>query len=150
MKYEYIDHTADLKVKAYGKTLEEAFANVVIGGFDFLTPTSKIKKKIEKKIIVSAKRVESLLYDFIEELLFLLDTEGFMISSFKDMNIKEVKKKGAVNFSLQCIALGDSYKNYEVKGDIKAITYSEMSIRKEKAIGGKGKDGFVVEVVFDI
>lgn len=139
MKYQYIDHTADLKVKAHGKTLEEAFANAAIGGFDFLTPTSKVKKKIEKKLSITSKRIESLLYDFLEELLFLLDTEGFLINSFKEMKIKE--EDG--NFSLQCIARGDNYKSYSVKGDIKAVTYSEMEIKKEK-------DGFIVIVVLDI
>ena len=139
MRYEYLKHTADLKVKAYGKTLEEAFANVAIGGFDFLTPTSKVQKKVEKKISITAKRVESLLYDFLEELLFLLDTDSFMINSFRDMKIKQEKD----SFSLECTALGDNYKNYHVKGDIKAITYSEMEIKKEN-------DGFIVIVVLDI
>jgi SHS2 domain-containing protein len=142
MKYEYINHTADLKVRAYGKTLEEAFANAAIGGFDFLTDTSRIKKKTEKKIIIKSKRIEALLYDFIGQLLFLLDTEGFMISSFKEMKIKQAKD-AKDEFELKCTALGDNYKNYEVKGDIKAITYSEMKIHKEKP-------GFVVEVVLDI
>ncbi|MBN2052684.1 archease [Candidatus Woesearchaeota archaeon] len=149
--YEYIDHTADLKVRAHGKTLEEAFENVVIGGFDFLTDTTKIKKKIDKKISLTAKRVESLLYDFIEELLFLLDTEGFLVAGFKDFKIKEKDERVKGNegekasFSLQCTALGDDYKNYKqnIKGDIKAITYSEMKVAKEKS-------GFVIEVVFDI
>lgn len=139
MKYEYINHTADLKVRAYGKTLEEAFTNAAIGGFDFLTDTSKIKKKIEKKISIKSKRIEALLYDFIEELLFLLDTEAFIISGFKDMKIKQEKNK----FELTAVAQGDNYKNYEVKGDIKSITYSEMKIHKEKA-------GFVIDVVLDI
>jgi len=139
MKYKYIDHTADLKVRAYGKTLEEAFANAAIGGFDFLTDTTKIKKKTEKKISIKSKRLEALLYDFLEELLFLLDTESFIISDFKDMKIKQAKDK----FELTCVAQGDSYKNYDVKGDIKAITYSEMLIKKEKT-------GFVIEAVFDI
>jgi SHS2 domain-containing protein len=143
MKYEYLKHTADLKVRAYGKTLEEAFANVAIGGFDFLTDTAKIKKKVEKKISITSKRLESLLYDFIEELLFLLDTEGFIISGFKDMKIAEGKDKDKGNYSLKCVALGDSYKSYQVKGDIKAITYSEMSIKKEK-------NGFEVIVILDI
>jgi SHS2 domain-containing protein len=139
MKYEYLKHTADLKVRAYGKTLEEAFANAAIGGFDFLTDTEKIKKKIEKKISIKSKRIEALLYDFIEQLLFLLDTEGFIISTFKDMKIKQAKDK----FELKCIALGDNYKNYEVKGDIKAITYSEMKIEQDK-----GK--ITIQLVFDI
>jgi len=142
MKYEYLTHTADLKVKAYGKTLEEAFANLAIGAFDFLTDTSKVKKKIEKRISKRAKRLEALLYDFIEELLFLLDTEGFIISDFKDMKIKQAKD----SCELECTAVGDNYKNYEIKGDIKAITYSEMEIKKEK----EKKDGFVLVAVFDI
>jgi SHS2 domain-containing protein len=139
MKYKYIDHTADLKVRAYGKTLEEAFANAAIGGFDFLTDTSKIKKKTEKKISIKSKRIEALLYDFIEQLLFLLDTEGFIISGFKDMKIKQAKD----DFELKCTALGDNYKNYEVKGDIKAITYSEMKIEQEKS-------KVIIQLVFDI
>nr|MCK4929639.1 archease [Nanoarchaeota archaeon] len=55
------------------------------------------------------------------------------------MKIKQEKN----NYSLQCIALGDNYKNYEVKGNIKSVTYSEMLIKKEEK-------GFVVEVVLDI
>ena len=139
MKYEYLKHTADLKVRAYGKTLEEAFANAAIGGFDFLTDTTKIKKKTAKKISIKSKRLEALLYDFIEQLLFLLDTESFIISDFKDIKIKQAKDK----FELKCIALGDSYKNYEIKGDIKAITYSEMKIEQKN-------NQIIIQLVFDI
>jgi SHS2 domain-containing protein len=139
MNYEYLDHTADLKIRAYGKTLEEAFVNVALGAFNFLTDTSKVKKQAEHRISLKAERIESLLYDFMEELLFLLDTEGLLVSGFKEMKIRREKDK----FLLQCAALGDNYKSYKVKGDIKAVTYSEMSISKEK-------DGFVIQVVFDI
>lgn len=139
MKYEYLDHTADLKIRAYGNTLEQTFVNTAVAGFDFLTDTKKVKKKIEKKISINTKTIEALLYDFLEQLLFLLDTEGFILSEIKDMKIKQEKN----NYSLQCIALGDNYKNYEVKGNIKSVTYSEMLIKKEEK-------GFVVEVVLDI
>ncbi|MBU1198296.1 MAG: archease [Nanoarchaeota archaeon] len=138
-KYEYLDHTADLKIRAYGKTIEEAFVNTAIGGFDFLTDTKKVKKKIEKNISISANRIESLLYDFLEELLFMLDTDGLITAEIKDLKIQQEKEK----YSLTCIALGDNYKNYDVKGNIKSVTYSEMSIKKEK-------NGFIIEVVLDI
>ncbi|MBW3000528.1 archease [Candidatus Woesearchaeota archaeon] len=155
MRYEYLNHTADLKIRAYGKTLEEAFANVAIAGFGFLTDTKKIKKKIEKKISISTNRLESLLYDFLEQLLFMLDTDGFITAEIKDMKITEEKTseysskmnitedKKNKKFSLQCFALGDNYQNYEVKGNIKSVTYSEMKIEKTK-------DGLIVEVVLDI
>ncbi len=139
MRYKYLDHTADLKIRAYGRTLEQAFINTAIAGFDFLTDTSKMKKRFEKKIMISANRLESLLYDYLEELLYLLDTEGIIFCEIKDMKIKKDNDK----YSLQCTALGDNYKNYDVKGNIKSVTYSEMSVKKEK-------DKVVIEVVLDI
>ncbi|HHE36605.1 MAG TPA: archease [Candidatus Woesearchaeota archaeon] len=139
MRYEYLDHTADLKIRAYGGTLEEAFINTVIGAFDFLTDTSKVERTIKKKISITANRINSLLYDFLEELLFLLDTEGFILAEIKDMRIIE----GEGTFSLSCTALGDKYKRYEVKGNIKSVTYSEMSIKKYQG-------EYVIEVVLDI
>lgn len=138
-RYEYISHTADLKVKAHGKTLEEAFINAAAGGFDFLTGEGKVAKKLEKKISISSKREESLLYDFLEQLLFLLDTECFLFCGAKDAKISR-KKEGLV---FECVAQGDNCRNYTTQGDIKAITYSEMKI--EKVPGG-----FTAQVVFDI
>ncbi len=139
MKYEYLDHTADLKIRAHGSNLEEAFVNTAVAAFDFLTDTSRVAKKLEKKVSIKANRVESLLYDFLEELLFMLDTDGLIVSEIKDLKIIQDKDE----FSLQCSALGDSYKNYEIKGNIKSVTYSEMKIEKTK-------DTYVIEVVLDI
>ena len=60
-KYEFLDHTADLKIRAFGKNLEEAFVNCAIGGFNFLTDTSKIKKKNKHKINITSNHLESLI-----------------------------------------------------------------------------------------
>jgi SHS2 domain-containing protein len=138
-KYEYIDHTADLKVKAYGKTLEEAFVNAAVGGFDFIYDTSKVSRKDERKVVVESKREESLLYDFLEELLFLLDSEKFFFCGAKDIRIT----KGKDGLRLEATVVGDKASGYKTSGDIKAITYSEMKI--EKVAGG-----FTAQVVFDI
>ncbi len=139
MKYEYLDHTADLKIRAYGKNLKEAFINCAIGSFNFLTDTSKVAKKDEHKISLSAKRLESLLYDFLEELLFLLDTKGFILSEIKDLTLSEFEDE----YRLSCHALGDNFKNYDVKGNIKSVTYSEMKIKRKE-------DQIIIEVVLDI
>ena len=70
MDYEYLDHTADAKFRAFGKTLEEAFENCAKATFGILTEKQEIKTNIDKGIKIKAKRLESLLYDFIEELLY--------------------------------------------------------------------------------
>ena len=101
--YEYLEHTADLKVLARGKTLEEAFISAAKGGFDFMYDTDKVKHAVEKKISIKSKRIESLLYDFLEELLFLLDSEKFFFADAKDMKIKIAKDL----CTLECNVLGD-------------------------------------------
>ena len=42
MRYELIDHTADMMVKAYGDTLEECFANAAYALFDQTVDLSNI------------------------------------------------------------------------------------------------------------
>ncbi|MBN1793202.1 archease [Candidatus Woesearchaeota archaeon] len=138
--YVYVDHTADLKVKAWGNTLEKAFENAALGGMDFITDTSKVERKLKKKITISSKRPESLLYDFLEELLFLIDTEGFIFAEAKEMRIA---KNQDGDYEVWCTALGDSYKGYERKGDIKAVTYSDMEISEKDG-------GFEIIVLYDI
>ncbi|MBT4334652.1 archease [archaeon] len=134
-KYEYLSHTADAKFRAFGKTIENAFENSAIAMFDILGKTKKVKSVIEKKININSDNQEALLYDFLEELLFLLDTEGLFLHKITDLVIKEN--------SLTCIIEGDDYKNYDLSGDIKAITYNDMSIKKTN-------NGYEIVVVVDI
>ena len=140
MKYKFLKHTADAKFQAFGKNLEEAFSNAATAMFEIIIKTNKIEKKITKKIILKARDKESLLYKWLEELLFLLDTEFFVLNSVKNMNIKKEEKK----YILKAEITGDTFKEkYERHGAVKAVTYEEMFIKEEK---GKA----TVQVVLDI
>src|SRR3989338_2619855 len=101
--FEFIPHTADVKFLAYGKTLEEAFAHAALATFATMTDIKKVKAKKKKKVSVKAKSKETLLYDFIQELLFLVDTEGFLLSKVDSLIIKEMKSV----LSLTVVLLGD-------------------------------------------
>jgi len=127
MKYKFLEHTADAKFQAYGKSLEEAFSNAALAMFSIMTDTGKVKAKIEKKINVKGDDLKSLLYGFLEELLFLLDSESFILNKIKNIKIKKNKK-----FALSAIATGDKISDkYELHGEVKAVTYSEMEIDKK-------------------
>lgn len=140
MKYKFLEHTADVKFQAFGKTLEEAFSNAAIAMFEVIVKTEKIEKKLTKKIETEATDKESLLYKWLEELLFLLDTEFFMLNSVKNMKIT---KKGE-KYNLKAEVVGDKFKDkYERYGAVKAVTYNEMFVKEKK---GKA----VVQVVLDI
>ncbi len=139
MKYKFLEHTADMKFQAFGKTIEEAFENSALAMFSVMYD-GKVKPVIAKKIKVKGKDFESLLYNFLEELLFLLDSENFFLASCK---VKIDKK----NFELTAELKGDKAENYKFNLDVKAITYNEMFVKKEKL---KGKDKFICQVVLDV
>jgi SHS2 domain-containing protein len=134
-KYKFLEHTADIKFLANGSSLEEAFANSALALVEVMTKKTRIKAKIKKKIEVSGKDDESLLYNFLEEFLFLLDSEGFLLSKVSKIKIKEGKLTAEV--------LGDRAKEYKISQDVKAITYNSMFIKKE------GKK-FIIQVVLDV
>jgi len=136
MKYKYFEHTADIKFQAFGKTLEEAFENSALAMFNAMYGRN-IKEKIKKNIKVSGTDLENLLYNFLEEFLFLMDSEGFFMSSCK-VKIKEGKK-----YELEAEVKGDEAKNYPISLDVKAVTYNSMFVKKEK-------NNWICQVVIDV
>ncbi|MDP6139377.1 MAG: archease [Candidatus Woesearchaeota archaeon] len=137
-KYKFLEHTADTKFQAYGNNMGEAFSNAALAMFSVITDTKKIKKKIKKEIKVKGTDLKSLLYNFLEELLFLLDTNSFLLNKIEKISIKKMKGK----YSLNATVVGDKADNYETSGDIKAVTYNEMEIKEN--------DKVMVQVVLDL
>ncbi len=135
-KYEFLPHTADVKFRAYGKTMEEAFSNAALALTKVITDPSKVEAMVEKKIEVSSEDEKALLYDFLEQFLILLDSESFLLNS-----IKEIKIEGN---SLKAVVVGDTeLEKYETGTHIKAVTYQEMEIKKEKG-------QYMLQVVLDL
>lgn len=133
---KYLEHTADIKFQAIGKTLERAFKNAAVATFKAMYP-EKIKSVKSYKIKVKGRDLESLLYNFLEELIVLMDSRGFFLSMVRSIKID---KK---NFTLVSEIIGDHAKNYNIGLDVKAITYNEMFVKK-------GKFGWKVQVVLDV
>lgn len=142
-RYDFLEHTADIKFRAYGKDLEELFTNSAEAMFSILIRPEVIKKRLKKQFTVQGNTLERLLYDFLEEFLFLMDTEGFMLSEIKDIKIIEKTEDKDNIFILEAICIGDSAENYNFSGDIKSITFHEMKLEQKK-------DQSLAEVVVDV
>jgi len=136
MKFKILEHTADGKFQAFGKTLEEAFENSALAMLSLMT-NDKIKERIKKKIKVKGKDLKQLLYNFLEEILFLLDSNNFILSKINKIKINKEK------LILEADISGDNVKNYEIFGNVKAVTYNSMEIKKEK-----GK--FMIQIIVDM
>jgi len=135
--YKFLEHTADVKFLASGKTIEDAFVSC----FEALKETISGKITVlsqEKKIIkVQGKDFESLLYNFLEEFLFLLDSEAFLAAKVGKIQINKEK------FELEAEILGDKAENYKFTNDVKAITYNSMFVKQEG-------DEWKIQVVLDV
>ncbi|MDP7116543.1 MAG: archease [Candidatus Woesearchaeota archaeon] len=136
MKYEFLDHTADAQFRAYGKDLEEAFSHAAEAMYAVMLKPDSIEKNVRKKVEAKGEDSKSLLYDFLEQLLVLLN-EGFLLNSVEKISIDN-------NKALKATVVGDNIKEkYDVHSEVKAITYHEMEIKKVK-----GK--VMVQVIVDI
>lgn len=133
--YELIDHTADVGVKAYGKTVAEAFEHAAEAMFDIITDESMIDSIGEYDIQLEAPDLEQLLVDWLSKLLFLNDAENLVFGKFQvtiDAN------------RLSARVFGEKYntKKHKMGVEIKAVTYHILQVNK--------KDPIFVQVLFDI
>lgn len=134
--YKFLDHTADIKFKVYGKNLDEVFENSTLAVSDFLARGKKIKSKKERKIKLKGEDLEDLYYNFLDELVYLLDAKEFVVSKAK-LKIDEKSN------SLKGKVFGDLTKHYSDLDHFKAATYAEMYIKKKK-------DGWEAQAVLDV
>jgi SHS2 domain-containing protein len=135
-KYEYLDHTADIIIKAYGKDFSEALANSILALSNICIDLDfEINKKLnifeERKIIVKSSSKEALFYDLLNEVIFLIDTEFISPIYVEDYNFEQ---NGDYLFSatLKCVDV----KKAKILGSVKSATYNNMDIfvKNEKVI----------------
>ncbi len=134
-QYELIEHTADVGVKAYGKTLSEAFEHAAEGMFDIITDESAVQPIGEYTIVLEAPDLEQLLVDWLSQLLFLNGAYDLVFGRF------EVTLTGT---SLSARVFGEKYdtKKHRMGVEIKAVTYHMLQVHEE--------DPLFVQVLFDI
>ncbi len=127
MKFEFLEHTADLRFRAWGGSLDECFENSARAMWTAVIEQESVAVKEQKEIKLKADSLEVLLHDFLSELLFLFETEGLVFRDF-DVSIRDKR--------LSAVAKGEKFDadRHKIETEIKAITYHEMLIKEE---GGK-------------
>jgi len=139
-KFRFLEHTADIKFQAFGENLENVFENSALA-LSKIISENKVRERVNKEINLHIKGadLERLLYDFLEEFLILFETENFLLARIKKLKIKE--KSGA--YFINCECSGDKAQYYTISEHIKAITYNEMFVKKDK-------NKYIVQVVVDV
>jgi SHS2 domain-containing protein len=134
MRYRLLDHTADALVEVHGQTLSERFANAAFALFDQMPDGATVDPVGEVRVIVSADSVEQLLVDFLQELLFLNDTDDYVFSEF------EVEIAG---MNLEATARGEKFdqSRHPKRSVVKGVTYHNLKIDNE---------GKTLTILFDV
>lgn len=140
--FEFREHTADVQVRSWGSSLEEAFSQTAYSLMATITPDlKKITPKIEKEITIKAEDKEALLFDFLSEFLYIFDVDELV---FSQIYISKIEKLND-NYKLQAILKGEKFDldKHEIGIEVKAITYSFLNIEEKHA-------STIIDIVFDI
>lgn len=133
-KYEILTHTGDVKIKVYGSAKEELFKNALEG----MSSISKSKLKSEmpksRKFEVRASDVNALLVDFLNEVNYLRQVNKEMYTEVEFKKFSDNEAEGVVRGFEVC----------EFGEDIKAVTFHELDIRKNK------EGMWETNIVFDV
>ncbi len=122
-EFELFEHTADVGVRGFGRTVEEAFENTAKAMMSVMFDLKTIEPKREIEIECSAGSIDELLVAFLNEVLSMIDIEGLVLREFR-VSINENK--------LTCVAKGEEFKpeKHHPKTEVKAATYSQLKVFK--------------------
>jgi SHS2 domain-containing protein len=134
VRYEEIEHTADVGIRAYGKTASAIFASAAEGMFSLIADLKKVQAKGEVEVRLTAEDLPRLLVAWLSELLFLHETQHLLFRRF------QVRIRGT---SLRAHAWGEAIdkRRHGLKLAVKAVTYHRLSVDLTQG---------VAEVIFDV
>ena len=137
--YKFFDHTADIGVEVTGRTRTELFVNAAKALLDVMieNKTGEESKKQQKKITVAGADIADLLINFLREILYLFNGEKFITVSCEMIQFN--------NQELKARLTGESFNNKKhlIKTEIKAVTYSGLTVEKVQA-------GWRARIIFDV
>jgi len=135
--YEVFEHTADVGLHAFGRTLPELFVHAAQGMESLLVPAEQVRAVTSRQITVDGHDTISLLISWLNELVFLFDTEYLLFRNFVIETINETQLTGR--------AYGEPYdrQRHHLSSAIKAVTWHEAAITRLD-------EGYQARIIFDL
>lgn len=127
-------------MRIFGRSLKDLFASAAWAMFAVILEKTKNRPGAvltQKEIVVAEERPEDLLKGWLDELLFFFSVEHLVLVRIKSIEIDEGR--------LRAVVLLDAFDReyYAIKDEIKAVTYHELEVRKERY-------NWQAHVIFDV
>lgn len=135
--FEVLEHTADVGLKAYGNTLKEVFENAAVGMFSLITDLENVKPTLSENIYVEAEDRESLLVEWLNELIYRFEVKYRIYKRFEI-----IEWDG--EYHLHAKAYGEPLDlgRHQLMTQIKACSYHMLKIERN--------DLWSAQVIFDV
>ncbi len=130
MSYKFLDHATDAIIEVTAKNLKEAFSVTADAVINLTLDQDKVEEKDQKEFSANGKDLRYLLFSWIEEITFVLITQGFAIKRV-EFDIEE--KEG---YKIIAKAYGEPLDllKHNFKVEIKAPTFYEMEISQDEGV----------------
>ena len=130
MSYSFLDHATDAIIEVTADNLKEAFSVTADAVINLTLDQSKIEEKDQREFSAHGKDLRYLLFSWLEEIIFVLITEGFAI---KRIEFK-IKEEGYYKISANAFGESLDLKKHDFKVEIKAPTFYDMEIKNDKKV----------------
>lgn len=119
---EHIEHAGDARIELRAENLEELFELAAVALLDLITDPAGIAERVERTIDLEADRPDELLVRWLNELLFVFETEGLLLRRF-DLRIEQGRR-------LRATARGERYEpgRHPIEALVKAATYHQLEL----------------------
>jgi SHS2 domain-containing protein len=134
--FQFIDHTADAGILVKAPTLEGIFETAALGFSELITRVGSLNCMLQRQFRLQEEDIETLLVSWLQELLYLLDTEDLIFGRFQ-VHLKDL--------TLEATACGEVFdpEIHTMKTEIKAVTYHQLEVVEDD-------QGWKAQVIFDI
>jgi SHS2 domain-containing protein len=122
--YEFFDHTADIGVHVYGRTLEELFENAAHAMYEAMGSLARGKEQRVKIVNIEATSLEDLLHDWLAELLYEAETNHVLYDEF------EITKLAPPQLVASLRGSSIDFTRSQTNEEIKAITYHQLRVEQ--------------------
>jgi SHS2 domain-containing protein len=121
-EFEIIDHTADVGIRAYGANMQQAFANAAKAMFSLITGLDTVRVALHRDVEVSAPDKETLLVEWLNELVYIFDVERLLFIGFDIISITPTSLRA------RCRGEKVDKSRHEIKTGIKSATYHQVKV----------------------
>jgi len=140
LDYELFETTADVGVRGYGSTLEEAFENAARAMFSVMAELSHVRPKLEVAVEVEAEDEEALLVEWLNELLAHSSINRVLFCDFK---VEIEHGEGMIKLKAKAYGEPMDPSRHELRTEVKAATFAMIKV-------GRVDDRYVAQLLLDI